>query len=179
MGERLQAGLKLKRILFRILRAATAHLGQNRTAHFEPAVEDYRRYWEEAAQILSAEFVPLSDALWEVRLNGRRTRIMNRMVQLGDPVVNGVSGDKALCYRLAMEQGLPVPQYGVFRLEELSEAKKFLAQNPGVYVVKPVRESTSSARAIARDGAGRRPRNSGPIIASGTRLQPRVAHGSR
>src|SRR5256885_13185532 len=31
----------------------------------------------------------------------------------------------------------------------------------------------SSARAIARDGAGRRPRNSGPIIASGTRLQPR------
>jgi len=141
----LQARLKLKRILFRILRAARAHLGQNRTAHFEPAVEDYRRYWEEAAQILSAEFVPLSDALWEVRLNGRRTRIMNRMVQLGDPVVNGVSGDKALCYRLAMEQGVPVPQYGVFRLEELSEAKKFLAQNPGVYVVKPVRESTASA----------------------------------
>src|SRR2546425_13208774 len=82
---------------------------------------------------------------WEVRLNGRRTRIMNRMVQLGDPVVNGVSGDKALCYRLAMEQGVPVPQYGVFRLEELSEAKKFLAQNPGVYVGKPVRESTASA----------------------------------
>ena len=145
MGERLQAGLKLKRIVFRILRAARVHLGQNRTAHFEPAVEDYRRYWEGAAQILSAEFVPLADALWEVRLNGRRTRIMNRMVQLGDPVVNGVSGDKALCYRLAMEQGVPVPQYGVFRLEELSEAKKFLAQNPGVYVVKPVRESTASA----------------------------------
>src|SRR2546426_8482877 len=100
MGERLQAGLKLKRIVFRILRAARVHLGQNRTAYFEPAVEDYRRYWEGAAQILSAEFVPLADALWEVRLNGRRTRIMNRMVQLGDPVVNGVSGGKAPCYPL-------------------------------------------------------------------------------
>src|SRR2546425_7423750 len=145
MGERLQARLKLKRILFRILRAARAHLGQNRTAHFEPAVEDYRRYWEGAARILSAEFVPLADALWEVRLNGRRTRIMNRMVQLGDPVVNGVSEDKALCYRLATEQGVPVPQHGVFRLEELAKAKKFLAQKPGVYVVKAVRGSTASA----------------------------------
>src|SRR3989442_13918649 len=110
MGEGLQARLKLKRILFRILRAARAHLGQNRTAHFEPAVEDYRRYWEGAAQILSAGFVPLTDALWEVRLNCRRTPITNRMVQLGDPVVNGGSGDKALCFRQAVEQDDPVPQ---------------------------------------------------------------------
>src|SRR2546426_1947761 len=79
MGERLQAGLKLKRIVFRILRAARVHLGQNRTAYFEPAVEDYRRYWEGAAQILSAEFVPLADALWEVRLNGRRDRKSTRL----------------------------------------------------------------------------------------------------
>src|SRR3989442_2295305 len=143
MGERLEGGLKLKRIVIRIRGSARVHLGQNRTAHFEPAVEDYRRYWEGAAQILSAEFVPLADALWEVRLNGRRTRIMNRMVQLGDPVVNGGSGDKALCYRLAVEPERSVPQYGVFRLEELSEAKKFLAQNPGVYVVKRSEEHTS------------------------------------
>src|SRR2546425_3117769 len=61
---------------------------------------------------------------WEVRLNGRRTRIMNRMVQLGDPVVNGVSGDKALCYRLAMEQGVPVPQY---RSEEHTSELQSLA----------------------------------------------------
>lgn len=148
MGERLEARLKVKRILFRILRAARRYLGPSRTLHFEPTLEDYRGYWEGAARILSAEFIPLADGLWEVRLNGRRTRIMNRMVQLGDPVVNAVSGDKALCYRLAMEQGVPVAQHGVFRLEELGEAKKFLAQNPGVYVVKPVRESTASAGVI-------------------------------
>src|SRR2546425_12095346 len=114
MGERLQAGLKLKRIVFRILRAARVHLGQNRTAYFEPAVEDYRRYWEGAAQILSAGFVSPAGALWEVCLNGRRTRIMNRMVQLGDPVVDGGSGDKALFYRLGVGAKPSGPPYGGF-----------------------------------------------------------------
>src|SRR2546422_9501976 len=110
MGERLQAGLKLKRIVFRILRAARVHLGQNRTAHFEPAVEDYRRYWEGAAQILSAEFVSLAEALWEVRLNWRSTRIMKRTGALRDPVVQGGPGGKARCYRMASGQGRAVAQ---------------------------------------------------------------------
>ncbi len=140
--------LKFKRLFFYILRSVRRFLGRNKTVYAEERVEEYRGYWEEGARILGAEFVPLTDSLWEVRLDGRHTRIKLWMVQLGDPVVNRIAGDKVLCYRWATQLGVPVPQHLVFRLDELPKAKEFLRDNPGVYVVKPT-SGTSSGVGIS------------------------------
>ncbi len=148
MAERLETRLKLKRFLFHNLRSVRRFLGRNKTVYAEERVEEYRGYWEEGARTLGAEFVSLTDSLWEVRLNGRHTRIKLWMVQLGDPVVNRIAGDKVLCYQWATRLGVPVPQHLVFRLEQLPKAKEFLRENPGVYVVKPT-SGTSSGVGIS------------------------------
>ncbi len=143
MGKRLVTRLEFKRFLFYILRSVRRFLGRNKTVYAKERVEEYRGYWEEGARILGAEFFSLTDSLWEVRLNGRHTRIKLWMVQLGDPVVNRIASDKILCYQWATRLGVPVPQHLVFRLEGLDHAKEFLRQNPGVYVVKPTSGTSS------------------------------------
>ncbi|MBI3670739.1 MAG: hypothetical protein HY237_13275 [Acidobacteria bacterium] len=148
MAERLETRLKLKRFLFHNLRSVRRFLGRNKTVYAEERVEEYRGYWEIGARTLGAEFVSLTDSLWEIRLNGRHTRIKLWMVQLGDPVVNRIADDKVLCYQWATRLGVPVPQHLVFRLEELPKAKEFLRVNPGVYVVKPT-SGTSSGVGIS------------------------------
>ncbi len=136
--------LKVKRLAFYFLRAARRFLGINKTVYVEALVGRYRRYWEEAAGILGAQFVPLTEDIWEVRLEGRHTRIKNYMVQLGDPVTNRIVADKPLCYQIAQQLDVPVPKHLVFRLAELNRAKQFLRQNPGVYVVKASSETGAS-----------------------------------
>ncbi len=137
MGDRLETRLKIKRGTAYVGRRVRRFLGLDRPDDVKRKLETYRRYWEDAARILSAEFVPLADGFWEVRLNGRSTRIHGWHVPLGDPVAIAISRNKPLCYRYAMNCDVPVPPHGVFRLEEMAQARKFLTQNPGIYVVKP------------------------------------------
>jgi len=144
MATSLGIRLRIKRLAFYFLRAGRRFMGINEPVYYKQRVEEYRGYWQEAARVLGAEFVPLGHDLWEVRLEGRHTRIKNSMVQLGDPVVNRIASDKALCYQWAMDRGVPVPPHLAFRLAELDLAKQFLMQNPGVYVVKPTSETTTS-----------------------------------
>jgi cyanophycin synthetase len=136
--------LKVKRLAFYFLRAARRFLGFNKTVYAEELLATYRRYWEEGAGFLGAEFVPLSEDIWEVRLGDGHTRVKNSMVQLGDPVTNRIAADKPLVYQIAQELDVPVPRHFVFRLTELERAQQFLKQNPGVYVVKATSETTAS-----------------------------------
>ena len=68
-------------------------------------------------------------------------------LQFNDQVVASISANKALCYQIAMAHGVPVPAHKLFSLEQLPQARRYLAANPGVYVVKPA-ENTSAGIGI-------------------------------
>lgn len=143
MSAELGAGLRLARWRCRLARRARDLLGLNPTVYVDQRIAEYRRYWEEAAQHISAEFHPLTDGVWEVRKNGRKTRLANHITQCDDFVTLRLAGDKEYCYRLAQSVGLPVPPHLVFGLGQLDHAREFLARQGGPLVVKPVKGSSS------------------------------------
>lgn len=139
--------------------------GRRRTVYVADRVDEYRAYWSAAASSIGADFIPLTDRLWEVRLGGARTRIMNDLVQLDDPVVLAMAGDKGLCYRLAGELGIPVPLHAFFPRMGLWAAWRMISADGHPFVIKPRRNTSSgmgvtvgvtrldeTARAVARAG---------------------------
>lgn len=136
-------GLKVRRLRHRVARLVRGTLGRSRTVYVDERVAEYRAYWEAAARALGAEFVALSDSLWEVRREGRRTRVSNYVTECDDPVTLRVAGDKVLCLRLAADAGVPVPRHVVVPAADLTSAHRFLAEVGGPCVVKPAAATSS------------------------------------
>lgn len=135
--------LRARRLGAVLAREGRRTLGLERTVYVDQRLEEYRAYWHAAAGIIGAELVPLSAALWEVRLGRERTRLSGYVVQADDPVTLRLAGDKALCLRLAAQAGVPVPEHHVFTLRTLDEARRTVAAGRGPWVIKPVRGSSS------------------------------------
>ena len=143
MDAPLSPRLRARRIGATLAREGRRVLGMARTVYVDQRVDEYRAYWEGAARLLGAEFDTLAPGVWEVRLGGRRTRVAGHVVEADDPVTLRVAGDKALCLRLARETHVPVPEHLVFRLATLAGARRKVAAEGGLWVVKPVRGSSS------------------------------------
>jgi cyanophycin synthetase len=144
-----------KRLILRVVRSLRYHLGLEKTTYVDHRVEQYRRYWADAASALSAEFEPLTDSVWEVRRNGKSTRIAHYVTELDNPVTLRLAGDKEYLYRLAEAAGTPVPEHVFVDVECLDDAQRLLARTGGPLVVKPARD-TSSGLGITTYVHGRR-----------------------
>ncbi len=108
----------------------------------------YGRIWREAASQLAAEMSEVAPGYWRVRRDDRSTLIQNYIVQIDDPVILNLAGDKPLCHRLIAAQGLPVPPHQVYTAQEFDKARAFMAAWPGAaFVVKPA-AGTSGARGV-------------------------------
>jgi cyanophycin synthetase len=125
------------------MREGRRALGLDDTVYVDARVEEYRRYWEAAARSLGADMSALADGIWEVRYRSVRTRIAGYVLSLDDPVTLRIAGNKALCYRLARDAGVPVAEHRVVRLANVAAARSLLLERPGLYVVKPARGSSS------------------------------------
>jgi hypothetical protein len=143
MSDLLQFRVACYRFLLRIVRSLRAHLGLERTTYIDRRVPEYRRYWEAAAAALSAEFEALSDSVWEVRRDDARTRIAHYVTEFDNPVTLSVAGDKALVYRLAEAEGIPVPDHVLVGPGTLRAGADFLQRHHGPCVVKPARDTSS------------------------------------
>ena len=117
--------------------------GRRRTVYVSDRIGEYRGYWRAAAASLDAEFVELSDRIWEVRQGAARTRIANDLVELDDPVILAIAGDKALCYQLAAELDIPVPRHRLFARRDLRAIRRWIATDGHPFVVKPRRNTSS------------------------------------
>lgn len=135
--------LRARRMGAVLAREGRRSLGLDRTVYVDQRLDEYRGYWHAAAEAVGADFAPLSASLWEVRLGDRRTRISGYVVQADDPVTLRLAGDKALCLRVAAEAGVPVPPHHLFSLDALDDARSVVERDPGPWVVKPVRGSSS------------------------------------
>ncbi len=165
MNRARQVWLNCRRLAAFGERSAKRLLGFERTVYVGQRVQEYRGYWEGAARLIGAEFHDLADDVWEVRRDGRRTRICVSHVQLNDPVVSDISANKKLCYDLASEAGLPIPNHAVFTLAELDRAFELLERLPGPCVVKPASD-TSAGIGVTTHVRTRRQLKSAAILAS-------------
>ena len=103
--------------------------------------ELYRRIWEEAARELGGELRVLPDGFFEVRLGERITLMREHHVMLDHPASVDLSRSKALVHQLLSENGLPVPDFREFDIDQLTPAIEFLQSVDGPCVIKPARDS--------------------------------------
>ena len=129
--------LKIERILARLHKMWVDWRGTSDQIYFQHRVSEYREIWRAVAQEIGAKFTILAEDLWELELNGNKTRILNHQLEFDNPVTLGMAGRKPLVHSLLKQHGIPVPQHIVFRLEELSVAFDFLKQYPQGCVIKP------------------------------------------
>jgi cyanophycin synthetase len=129
--------LKLERALMKLRKQLIDALGLSGQTYFHHRVGEYRDMWRAIANAAGGTFTELAADLWEVEIDAVRTRIHNHEMEFDNPVVLGLAGCKTAVHRLLAEDGLPVPEYAVFRLTDLDVAGTFLQAHPQGCVVKP------------------------------------------
>jgi cyanophycin synthetase len=132
-----QTFLKIERIFARLHKIWIDWRGTSRQIYFEHRVHEYREIWRSLAEKIGAQFRTLADDLWELELDGKKTRIHNYQLEFDDPVTLVLAGNKPLVHRLLKENGIPVPDHIVFHLTELDKAYEFLKHHSEGCVVKP------------------------------------------
>jgi cyanophycin synthetase len=125
------------RMRSRLVRKLRGTIGKYAHVPVWERARQYKTIWEEAANILSADFSELAHGIWEVRSGERSTRIYNHIVQLDDPVVLALADNKPFCYRVLDNEGIPIPRFTVFRCDEFKKLRTFIEENGGFFVVKP------------------------------------------
>jgi cyanophycin synthetase len=126
--------LRLKYRLNKIVRSITK---TEKNIYVWKRIPMYKEIWENAAAQMSAQFLELAEGIWEIRWDNERTRISNHMVQLDDPVILDLAGNKPFCYWLMKNNDLPIPHYLTFQVNELSKARRFMEEIGGSFVIKP------------------------------------------
>lgn len=140
--------IRLLRLKYRFDRGLKKLAGRQTYLQMSSLAGFYRKVWEEAARELSAEFSEIAHGYWEVSKGGKRTFINNYVVQIDDPVILNVAGNKALSYRIIRDSGLPVPDHACYTLNGIEKAGDFIKRfDAGYFVIKPS-TGTSGARGI-------------------------------
>jgi cyanophycin synthetase len=157
--------LQLEKLLVRLRKSWDARRRSSRQVYVQDRVSEYRDIWRAVAEEIGADFAPLADDLWEIRLGGRKTRVMNHRMEFDDPVILEIAGNKALVYRLLRENGLRVPEHEAFRLDDLGRAEAFLGRNPAGCVIKPA-YGTASGMGVTTHILTRREVRKAALLAS-------------
>jgi len=126
----------LVRALQRVLRISP-------TAYVNDRVDEYRAYWQAGARNLTAEFVPRTELVWEIRTDGRRARIFNDIVPIDDVATIELCADKPYVYRVAASLGVPVPEHAVFPRAGAVDAARWVHERGGVFAIKPASDTGS------------------------------------
>ena len=119
--------------------------GRGRQVYVGGRVNEYLAMWMAAALAIGAELTPISDDAWEIRSAEHRTRIVNDRVQLDDPVVLALAGDKSYCDRVAEELGIPTASPRTYRHADLERVIRTVSLRDGPLVVKPAKGTGAGA----------------------------------
>ncbi len=157
--------LKIERLIARFQKIWTNIRGTSGQVYVWNRVDEYYSMWKAVADEIGAEITPLSRDIWEITLNGKRTRILNDKLEYDNPVNLTMAGRKELVYKLLAENGLRVPEYQVFQLQNYKEVISFLHKYPHGCVVKPT-DGTSSGQGVTTHIQTERELRKAAILAS-------------
>ncbi len=117
--------IRIERLIARLRKIWMDVRGASGQVYVWDRVEEYQAMWQAVAEELGAEMISLTDDIWEISLDGKRTRIYTNKLEYDNPVTLAMAGRKALVYKMLGDNGLRVPNYKVFHLI-LDDCKKFL-----------------------------------------------------
>lgn len=140
--------LKLLRLKRRLLKRLDKLKGCEAGIDMDSMTDFYRKVWAGSAKEIRADFEELSRGVWKVSRDGRSTYINNYIVQIDDPVLLNIAGNKSLCYTLLKNKGLPVPEFETYTLDTLDRAGRFMEERGGGYFVVKPEFGTSGGRGI-------------------------------
>ena len=107
----------------------------------------YRKTWQEAIETLGGTYKSLGPRFSELTLNGKRTRVVDNVSALDDPVTLGVMHDKPLTHDILAAEGVRTPEHASFTLKNMAPAVKFMQDSPRDCVVKPA-SGTGGGRGV-------------------------------
>jgi D-alanine-D-alanine ligase-like ATP-grasp enzyme len=139
--------LKAERLFARLHIIFRSHLKSSGRVYVYDRIAEYRNMWQAVAAAEKADFKVLAEDIWDIELNGRRTRIRNDIMEFDNPVTLEIAGRKPLIYKLLQAGGLRVPPHVVFHYDRLDKANAFLKQYPAGCVIKPA-NGTSSGQGV-------------------------------
>ena len=93
--------------------------------------------WHEAASDLGASCHPLGSGIFEIRLEGARTRVIDYTSAIDDPVTCALLHDKPVTHRILADEGLPVQDTLVLRSRTWAPGIAFLESMGCECVIKP------------------------------------------
>jgi D-alanine-D-alanine ligase-like ATP-grasp enzyme len=97
----------------------------------------YAKVWHHAAATLGASLEDLGHDVFEIRLNGTRTRVLHNFTGIDDLATHCVVRTKPAIYQLLARADLPIPRFAVFRIRDMQPAVAFLERSRKDCVVKP------------------------------------------
>ena len=107
----------------------------------------HEKIWREAAAELGASCRSLGWGIVEIEFAGVRTRVVENVTAIDDPVTLAVMHNKPLTHRILADAGIRVSRHAVFALREMSPARRFLECVSGDVVVKPA-SGTGGGRGV-------------------------------
>lgn len=140
-----KTGLDLKcyRLQYRVTKLFKHFFPVKKKVYVASRVAQYKEMWEKAALQLAVPLHEISEGFWEICYEGRRTWINNYKVQLDDPVILSLAGDKAICYALMQQHGIKVNDHCVFCLNSIPRAEEFIKEHDGLFVIKPAVDTSA------------------------------------
>lgn len=144
MGRHL---LRVERLAARIRKIWEEKRNSAGQTYVHHRVSEYQKIWRNVAAKVGARFTVLADSVWELELNGKKTRILNDKLEFDNPVTLEIAGMKPLVYQLFAERGLRVPEHRTYQLDDWKQAAEFLKSHPKGCVVKPA-NGTSSGQGV-------------------------------
>lgn len=156
---------KLERFIARLRKMTNARIGKTGQIYVQDRVAEYRTMWQAIAEDAGAHFTDISSGIWEIELDGRKTRILNDILEFDNYVILEMAGMKPLMYGMFADRGLPVPEYLVFGLESIDAAYRFLERFPAGCVIKPAK-GTSSGQGVTTHIVTKKEARKAAILAS-------------
>lgn len=130
--------IRARRVYAQLSGILRRRVGLSSTIYIDQRLDELRGYWSEAASMVGARFLPVTDSIWEIRIGEKSTLVSNHLVQADDPVILELAADKAHCARLAKRVGAPMPSPWVcLTLDQMNHAQEFLREVSVPIVIKP------------------------------------------
>ena len=107
----------------------------------------YKKTWQEAIESLGGTYRALGPNFSELRLDGKRTRVVENVSAIDDPVTLGVMHDKPLTHQILRGEGIPTPDHAAFSMKRIGLAEGFLRAKDQYCVVKPA-SGTGGGRGV-------------------------------
>jgi len=103
--------------------------------------EFHRKMWFDAASKLSVDLISYPGGFYKATYEGRSTWIKDYLVEIDSYALLQVARNKPLVSKILLENGIPVPPFRAFSINNIKLAKDFLDSQDAPCVVKPALDS--------------------------------------